>query len=97
MKSITVKIDPDLLELIPVFMENRLKDLVILKEALAHRDFEMIQMIGHSMKGFGAGYGFEDISRIGREMELAAKAGEFDLVASCLKELEHYLEHVVLT
>ncbi|MEW9669009.1 hypothetical protein [Ammoniphilus sp. 3BR4] len=55
------------------FLENREKDIAILKEAMKNEDFELIRSIGHSMKGFGSGYGFDLISLIGKDFEQAAK------------------------
>lgn len=93
-KKLTVKVDPDLRELIPGFLANRKKDLGTLREALARRDAAPLQSIGHSLKGVGGGYGFAGLSEIGAEIETAAKAGNLDAVDGLLKRLAEYLDSV---
>ena len=68
-KKIIIRIDPDLAELIPIFLENRKKDIKALKMALGGLDFATIQKIGHKIKGSAAGYGFDKISFIGKLLE----------------------------
>jgi hypothetical protein len=36
---------------------------------------EDIQRVGHNLKGTGSGYGFPEVTNIGRRREAAAKAG----------------------
>ncbi len=62
--EIVVKIDPDLKDLIPGYLQNRRNDIVNIKAALETKDFEFIQRQGHSMKGPGAGYGFAPVSTL---------------------------------
>lgn len=92
--AITVIIDNDLEELIPGFLENRKKDLLSLKEALVKQDHEVMQSIGHSLKGVGGGYGFEELSRLGAEVENSAKAANLDLLEKLVGELDDYLSRV---
>ncbi len=71
--KILVNIDPDLEELIPGFLENRSKDLTKLQDAMGKADYQVIQSIGHSLKGVGGGYGFDEMSKIGADIESSAK------------------------
>lgn len=91
---ITVIIDSDLEELIPGFLENRKKDLLSLKKALEKKDHEIMRSIGHSLKGVGGGYGFEEISRLGSEVENSAKASNQDLLEELVGELDDYLNRI---
>jgi len=72
----TVTVDEDLQDLIPGYLENRRKDAEELQKALARSDFEVIRVLGHKMKGSGGGYGFDEISEIGRALEDAAKQSQ---------------------
>lgn len=90
MKQIII-IDKDLEELIPGFLENRQKDICKMKEALSTNNFEQIKIIGHQMKGFGSGYGFNYISEVGLKLEVAAKAEDIQEIERLLESLVHYL------
>ena len=70
--KLIVKIDQDLEDLISQFMENTRKDISSIGDALAKNDLETIRRIGHSMKSYGSGYGFDYISIMGKAIEAAA-------------------------
>jgi hypothetical protein len=46
------------------------------------------------MKGSGGGYGFDTITRLGGEMEQAARAGDGTKVLALADELEDFLARV---
>lgn len=93
-KRIVVSGDPDLAALIPCFLDNRLKDLCIMKEAMAHADYERIRILGHSIKGSGGGYGFDTITELGAQIESAATARDRVQITQALELLKEYLERV---
>lgn len=92
--KIIVHIDPDLEPLIPGYLANRRKDIVAIGEALENKNLDKIRIIGHSMKGSGGGYGFDDITDIGMMMEKAAKEGRSDDIRIQTKRLEDYLRRI---
>lgn len=89
-----VQVDPDIADLVPGFLENRRKDVVRAREALTNGDLSSLAMLGHTMKGAGAGYGFDEITVIGAAMETAAKQSDRDAVQVSIGRLEQYLDHV---
>jgi PAS domain S-box-containing protein len=89
-----VYIDPDIEELIPEFLDNIGKNTEEIKELLVREDMEAIRVIGHSMKGSGGSYGFDEITRIGKAIEDAAKAGNRDNIERLNEELVEYLSKV---
>ena len=91
---VRVKVDPDLEELIPTFLANRDRDIASIRRALETGDLETTRGIGHSMKGSGGGYGFDEITEIGRAIEMASKDGDTDRVLRATVELEDYLRRV---
>ena len=95
-EKILVKVDPDLEELIPGFLENRGKDLTKLRAAMDRKDLPAIQSIGHSLKGVGGGYGFMRLSEIGAELEVAAKNGNAAPLPDLINALADYLSRVVV-
>ena len=96
-KQIIVEVDPDLEDLIPIFLENRKRDVETLTNALAEADLEKIRTVGHDMKGAGGGYGFHGISDIGSRLEMAAKNGDQAAVRAAIGELSDYLLRVKVT
>ncbi|MCP4751570.1 MAG: Hpt domain-containing protein [Proteobacteria bacterium] len=92
--KITVHIDPELEELIPGFLESRYRDIESINESLEKDEYETIEILGHSLKGNGAGYGFDELSNIGRSMESAAKEKNRTEIEICAEKLFNYLERV---
>ena len=95
-EKIRVTVDKDLEDLIPGFMRRRREDVVSLKASLSAGDLDKIRVTGHSMKGTGGGYGFDDLSQIGGELEKAAVAGDAGEISALVDRLEKYLDHVVV-
>ena len=92
--QIVVHIDPDLEDLIPLFMENRQNDIVAIREALKTGDFNTVRTLGHSMKGSGGGYGFDSITTIGAFLEQAAKDADTEGALRHLEDLVDYVKRV---
>ncbi len=92
--KIIVQIDAEFEELIPKFLDNRHKDVALMVAALDHGDYERIRLLGHSMKGTGAGFGFEAIGEIGAQIEQAAKDGDAEQIRRSVNVLSAYLERV---
>jgi HPt (histidine-containing phosphotransfer) domain-containing protein len=90
-ERIQVRIDPDISELVPGFLDNRRRDVERLLALAAVGDFGEIRLIGHSMKGAGGGYGFDRITELGAEIELAALAADAAAVRVAAESLGSYL------
>ncbi len=93
-EKIVVEIDPDLEELIPGFLENRVLDIEKLQTALNENDFENLSSLGHSIKGVGGGYGFDLMSEYGANIETAAKESNPEAVRENINRLDDYLKCV---
>ncbi|WP_455244619.1 Hpt domain-containing protein [Petrachloros mirabilis] len=89
-----VHADPNLADIIPVFLENRRKDVETLQIALTSNDFPTIRLLGHRMKGDGAGYGFEEISIIGDTLEQTALREDRAVIADHIRKLSDFLTRV---
>lgn len=94
MGGIILKIDEDLFELIPGYLQNLDQDMVMMREGLAIGDFDSIRDRGHSMKGSGGGYGFDEITEIGALLEKAAQQKDGDVVGGLLSRLADYLANI---
>ncbi|RMF66664.1 MAG: response regulator [Calditrichaeota bacterium] len=65
-----------------------------LAAALNLDDYERVSQIGHRMKGSGASYGFPEVTRLGRELEAAARKKEGEKLAHLLDELKEFISQV---
>jgi HPt (histidine-containing phosphotransfer) domain-containing protein len=89
-------VDAVLAPLVPKYLERRRADIVTAREAVGSGDFGAISVIGHGMKGSGGGYGFDQVTECGGDLEAAAQAQDAVAVLGTLERLEHYLDAVVI-
>lgn len=93
-QALNVKIDADLADLIPRYLDNRRVDLRDSRDALRTGDFARLQRIGHNIRGSGGGYGFQALVEIGARLEQAASGHRSDQAEVCLAELADFLRRV---
>jgi len=92
--KIFVRVDPDLEDLIPGFLQNRARDVGSIRDLLKQRDYDAIKILGHSMKGAGGGYGFDPITDFGARIEQAATAADEGAISEAVEQLDDYLSRV---
>ena len=93
-QPIVVAVAKDLEDLIPTFMKNRTTEVETLRAALAAGDLEQMRQLGHRMKGVGNSYGFEKVSKLGKQIEDGAKAGDRAGLEARIAEYTDYLARV---
>lgn len=81
-------------EVIPLFLDITRKDLQNLCDALRAEDYTRIRFIGHDLKGSGGGYGFDEISTLGKSIEEAAKRSDGAEIGKHVSALADYLNRV---
>jgi CheY-like chemotaxis protein len=86
-----VVVDSSLEDIVPGYLDNRRKDVGVLRQALERGDFAAIRVLGHNMKGSGGGYGFAALTELGAALEKAALAGDAEAVRGRIDELAAYL------
>ena len=89
-----VRVASDLAPLMPRFLANRRSEVSQLEAALAQQDNATLRRIAHGMKGVGGGYGFDEITRLGAEIERCAEAGISESARPFVTALKRYLECV---
>jgi HPt (histidine-containing phosphotransfer) domain-containing protein len=92
--KVTVEVDPDLEDLIPIFLERKKQDVDALNGALERRDYETLRSVGHRIKGEGGGYGFDVISEIGQALEEAGRARDAGAAERQVQALADYIGRV---
>ena len=92
-----VRVVASLAELVPGFLEGRRRDIDAIAAALERSDYDDVRILGHNMKGSGAGYGFNRITEIGASLEQAAGRRAPEEIRTRSAELVRYLDglHVV--
>jgi len=85
------QIDARIADLVPRFVEVCREECAALRRACAEGGWAAAAAIGHTLHGAGGGYGFDEVTRIGREIEAAAKARDAAGVAALATRLENFL------
>ena len=88
---IQVRARPGLEDLIPGYLSNRRQDLMALAEAHGAHNLSAVKVIGHAMKGSGAGYGFPEITELGAALERCATAADVAGIEQKIADLTDYL------
>ncbi len=96
MTKLIINVDPDLVDLVPGYFENRKVELISLKEFFYQKKWHEIQMIGHKLKGNAASYGFEKLTELGSFLEIAAKEHNHNQIQELISQIEIYLSCVEL-
>ncbi len=84
-------LSPQIQARIPAYLARRRQEVEKIRSLLASGDFEKIRTLGHDLKGTGAGYGFPELSRVGRELEKAASMQLRPLTEQHIASLEALL------
>ena len=93
-EKLTVEVDADLAELIPLFLQTRQNDLAGLEKNLASGDFDELRVIGHGMKGSGSSFGFHGVTTMGSLIEAAALVQDASTVKAQTLALRDYLNRL---
>ena len=96
-ETIKVKVPTILKNLIPNYIQNRHEDIITLREALDQRDYERIKILGHQIKGSGAGYGFQALTDFGTELEQYACDENNEAILTCINQIAEYMNCVDIT
>lgn len=97
LEPIRIRIDADLFEIIPAYLDTLNRSTADMKKALAHGDHGVIMRIGHQMKGEGAAFGLDEISVIGKRLQSAAETGDTHAMHADLDVLDDYLARLELS
>lgn len=92
--TIKIEADPDLVDLLPEYIDKRKAELATLQEAVNNNDHEKIKSIAHSTKGHAAGYGFDGLGQICEEMDDAINSGDIETVKHCIARYADYINNV---
>jgi CheY-like chemotaxis protein len=86
-----INLDESILPLVPDYLKSRIEDIQKIRQALENNNFNVIEDLGHKMKGSGKCYGFEKISMFGHRIEIFAREGNADEIAESVGQMQEYL------
>ena len=87
--------DPELRELVAVFVEEIPQRVAMLTESLARGDWESLGRLAHQFKSAVGSYGFEQLVPLASRLESAVREGlAEDLVEQTLRELAQMCRRV---
>lgn len=95
-EPIVIEVESDFEELIPLFLEQRRKDQVVMAHALEAGDFEALRLVGHGMSGAGGSYGFLQITDMGEAIERAARDRDHAELVKQATLMADYMERIVV-
>ncbi len=93
MKKI-IKVDADLADLLPGYLQNRRDELAVIAGLLKEGQFKELRSIGHKLHGSGGGVGLDFLTELGRRMEVSAEACDGAALAAQAGELKEFLDSV---
>ena len=76
------------------YLVRRHQDLSNCRAALLANDFQVMETVGHNLKGNGISFGHPLLSSIGEKMENAARMKSFLDCSNCVQQLEDFLHQV---
>ncbi|HME10251.1 MAG TPA: ATP-binding protein [Bryobacteraceae bacterium] len=91
-----VSVEAGMEDLVPGYLDKRRGEIAKYREALERGDFEAVRMLGHKLKGTGAGYGFPVLTEIGGKLEQQAIAQDAEGLRAKIEELARYVNSVKL-
>ncbi|RMF06906.1 MAG: hypothetical protein D6762_08565 [Candidatus Neomarinimicrobiota bacterium] len=87
--------DPEFRELIRQYLDFLQNALPEVKANLEDKNYLEVQKFGHNMKGSGGGYGLDEFTDIGAQIERAAMIPDHVVLEGLLTSFEKKLEETV--
>jgi PAS domain S-box-containing protein len=94
--KIIVTVNKALQDLMPGYLQRKREDITALNSALEQLDYEAIRVLGHSLKGSGGSYGFDNITEMGKQIEMAARNRDPVAIREWTDELSQYLSCITI-
>ena len=93
-RSLIVVVDSGLRALVPEFLRSKRADIAQTLLALEQGDYDSAVRVGHQLKGEGSAFGFDQLTAMGAELELAATTADRCAALNSARALAEFLDHV---
>lgn len=74
------------------FIQNRLEEIELIKEAITLSDYRLIVNFAHKWKGFSAPFGFGFLGELAKSLEVSAEGFDAKTCLQIIAEVENYLK-----
>ena len=91
-----VSVEAGMEDLVPGYLDKRRGEIAKYREALERGDFEAVRMLGHKLKGTGAGWGLPVLTEMSGKLEQQAMAQDAKGLRAKIEELARYVNSVKL-
>lgn len=86
--------EPEIRELMELFITTTLRDMDKIREAVKKNDFENATATAHSIKGAAANMKLDEISSLAKQVETDAREGRDDTTERILAELSREIDAI---
>lgn len=94
--SITVAIDPEIVDLAESFLRNRRAQVQDWRDAVAAGNQQALRRLGHELKGTAGAFGFHGLSELGVELEKMLINDDQAAARDRVEQMIDYLERVAI-
>lgn len=94
MEKEKIRVDSELSDLVPGFLDRKRDDLRKILEAIEKQDYDVVTHLAHRLKGEGGSYGFDRMTFLGREMEEAARKRDDAAIERLSRDLLRWLDQI---
>lgn len=88
--------DESFIDLVEEFVAALPERMEKMTNAMRARDFEMLRMLAHQLKGSAGGYGYPTVTARAGELEKHARSAELDAMMADLETLRDMIDRVVV-
>lgn len=86
-----IEIEDEIKDLIPSYLENRRKDLVLLQEGVLKKEISTIKKIAHKIKGTALSYGQEKLDKIAHDLNMAIDSDDWKEIEDTINKMQDLL------
>ena len=79
-------------EMQEMYITHTSKELAKIQEDFDNMEMDSLRTFGHNIKGSGGMYGFDEVTRLGAEIEASAKVNDREKIKFLLTELSNFLK-----
>jgi HPt (histidine-containing phosphotransfer) domain-containing protein len=93
-RNLVVVVDSSLRVLVPEFLRSKRANIADALRALEQGDYDTAVRVGHQLKGEGSAFGFDQVTAMGGELELAATSADRCASLRWARAIVEFLDHL---
>ncbi len=88
-----IEVDPEIADLIPMFLDSRSQDAAKLEDLFKSENFEEMAKICHTIKGIARPYGFPTLESLAIEMESECKRKNAEKTLELVDQMQKFVRN----